>query len=163
MNRMRTYLPRLGVFLVISVALVSVVSAAQSSPPPSAPQAGSSRLASVAVTGSKKFTSEQIAGTTGLHTEAMVTRDDVQKGADRLSQLGLFASVQYRFATTSAGVALEYQVTDAASVRVIFDNFPWFSDDEMSQALKSAGVLFDGTAPEHGAMLDDVSAASRNS
>jgi len=89
----------------------------------------------------------------------MVTRDDLQKGADRLSQLGLFATVQFRFATTNAGVALEYQVTDALSIRVIFDNFPWFSDDEMSQALKTSGVLFDGTAPEHGTILDDMSAA----
>jgi outer membrane protein assembly factor BamA len=158
-NRMRTYLPRLGVFLAISLTLVSAIRAAQSSPPPSAPQAGSSRLASVAVTGSKKFTSDQIAATTGLHTGAMVTRDDLQKGADRLSQLGLFATVQYKFATTGAGVALEYQVTDAASVHVMFDNFPWFSDDEMAQALKISGVLFDGTAPEHGAILDDMSAA----
>lgn len=159
MNRMRTYLPRLGVFLVISLTLASVVRAAQSTPPPSASQAGSSRLASVAVTGSKKFSSDQIAAVTGLHTGAMVTRDDLQKGADRLSQLGLFATVQYRFATTGAGVALEYQVTDAPSVHVIFDNFPWFTDDEMAQALKSSGVLFDGTAPEHGAVLDDISAA----
>ncbi len=159
MNRMRTYLPRLGAFLVISLALVSVVCAAQSSPPPSAPQAGASRLASVAVTGSKKFTSDQIAAVTELHTGAMVTRDDLQKGADRLSQLGLFATVQYKFATTSAGVALEYQVSDATSVRVIFDDFPWFSDDEMALALKSSGVLFDGTSPEHGAVLDDMSAA----
>jgi outer membrane protein insertion porin family len=158
-NRMRTCLPRLGVFLAISLALVCVVRAAQSSPPPSASQAGSSRLASVTVTGSKKFSSDQIAAVTGLHTGAVVTRDDLQKGADRLSQIGLFATVQYRFATTGAGVALEYQVTDAPSARVIFDNFPWFSDDEMSQALKASGVLFDGTAPEHGAILDDMSAA----
>ena len=42
---------------------------------------------------------------------------------------------------------------------VTFDNFPWFTDDEISQALKTSVVLFDGTAPDHGTILDDMSAA----
>src|SRR4029077_3309821 len=38
-------------------------------------------------------------------------------------------------------------------------NFPWLTDDEMGSALKSSVALFDGTAPDHGSILDDIAAA----
>jgi outer membrane protein insertion porin family len=118
-------------------------------------QDGSAKLASITVTGSKKYSSDQIAPFAGLKVGAIVTRDDIQNGANRLSQLGPFASVQYRF-SGGTEVKLEYQVTDGPSARVTFDNFPWLTDDEISAALKSSVALFDGTAPDHGTILDDI-------
>jgi outer membrane protein insertion porin family len=146
--------------LIVSLAVFSllpVFCAAQSSPAQAA-QAGAARLSSITVTGSKKFSSDQIAVITGLKVGAMVTRDDIQNGANRLSQLGPFATVQYRFGG-GADVKLEYQVTDAPSLPVTFDNFPWLTDDEIGAALKSSVVLFDGTAPDHGTILDEMAAA----
>jgi outer membrane protein assembly factor BamA len=118
-----------------------------------------SRLVSVAVTGSNRFTSAQISGAIGLHLGAMVTAQDLQKAADRLAQLGPFDNVQYRFATVESGVTVEYQVKDVPSVPVAFDNFPWFTDDELSAALKTSVILFDGAAPQTGTILDAMSAA----
>jgi outer membrane protein assembly factor BamA len=122
-------------------------------------QQGASPLVSVEVTGSQRFSSEQVRAATGLHPGSTVTRDDLQAGADRLVRLGPFASVQYRFSTAGTGVKITYEVTDAAELPVAFDNFPWFSDDELTSALKSALPLFDGNAPSQGTMLDDISAA----
>jgi outer membrane protein assembly factor BamA len=115
-------------------------------------------LESVQVTGSR-FRSEQIAAAIGLHAGATVSRDDLQKAANDLAQLGVFASVAYRYETLPTGVRAEYQVTDAPSVPVDFDNFPWFTDQELTAAIEKAGVLFDGSAPVHGTVLDAVSSA----
>jgi outer membrane protein assembly factor BamA len=122
----------------------------------SAPDAGTN-LESVQVTGSR-FRSEQIAAAIGLHAGSTVSRDDLQKAANDLAQLGVFASVAYRYETLPTGVHAEYQVTDAPDVPVAFDNFPWFTDQELTAAVEKAGVLFDGTAPVHGTVLDAMSA-----
>jgi hypothetical protein len=73
--------------------------------------------------------------------------------------IGTFSSVLYKFTTVPSGIKVEFQVADAPAYPVSFDNFPWFSDVEVSAALKSAVVLFDGTAPEKGTILDAMSAA----
>jgi outer membrane protein assembly factor BamA len=128
-------------------------------PAQSSVEAGSGKLDSVTVTGSSRFHSEQVAPSTGLQPGATVTKDDLQRGADRLAQLGPFASVQYRYGDTDTGVRVEYQVTDAPALPAWFDNFPWFTDAELVSAVKSSVSLFDGAAPQHGALLDDISDA----
>jgi len=83
---------------------------------------GNGKLESIKITGSTKYRSEQVASQTGLSPGTTITKGDLQRGADRLAQLGLFASVQYRFASEDTGVRAEYQVTDAPTVPVRFDN-----------------------------------------
>jgi len=122
-------------------------------------QAGTSRLAEVRITGSKRFTSDQVAAATGLRVGSPVGHDDLQRAADTLAKTGRFSNVEYRYGDSEQGVRVEYQVTDAAAVAISFDNFPWFTDDEMIQALKASIPLFDGTAPEGGSVLDDISDA----
>ena len=124
-----------------------------------APQPGGARLVSAEFTGSSRFRSEQILAATSLRIGADVTRDDLQKAADSLAQLGPFATVNYRFASLDAGVRAEYQVTDAPAVPVAFDNFPWFTDDQITAALKSSVPLFDGTAPTRGTILEAMADA----
>jgi outer membrane protein assembly factor BamA len=114
---------------------------------------------SVQVTGSSRFTSEQIAPSTGLQTGASATREDIQAGADRLAKLGAFASVQYRYSAVGAGIKVEYQVTDAPEIPASFDNFPWLSDEDLIAGIKSAVPLFDGKVPVQGGILDEISTA----
>jgi len=120
---------------------------------------GSGKLASVKVSGSKRYAPELLAAETGLSAGSMITKADLQNGADRLARCGLFSSVQYRFGSEDAGVRLEYQVVDAPTLPVWFDNFPWFSDAEISAALRKDVPLFDGTAPESGSILHELASA----
>ena len=148
---------RLGAPAAICLAsavlvLLSISAATQS-------QETTSRLDSVEVTGSSHYPDAQMAAATGLEVGAQVSRADLQKAANTLAQLGPFATVNYRFSSADAGVRVEYQVTDGPEVAVLFDNFPGFTDDELKAAIKSAGVLFDGQAPPHGAILDAMSDA----
>lgn len=124
---------------------------------PAQEQSGTARLATVQVTGSKRFTSGQVVAAIGLHVGSQVGRDDLQRAADDLAKTGRFSSVQYRFATSDEGVTAEYEVTDAPAVPVWFDDLPWFTDDELIATLKKSVPLFDGTAPEGGALLDEIS------
>ncbi|HXQ26349.1 MAG TPA: POTRA domain-containing protein [Candidatus Acidoferrales bacterium] len=145
---------------LVALAAVSLAVALPARARAQAPDVSATgKLASVKVTGSTRFHSDQIVPSTGLSPGATITKDDLQRGADRLAQLGTFATVQYRYATADAGVEAEYQVTDAPAIAVWFDNFPWFTDDELTAELKKTIPLFDGTAPEHGTLLDDISNA----
>jgi outer membrane protein assembly factor BamA len=144
------------VFLLTSLFSAPRATARQNSAQAS-PQ--SSPLASVEVTGSKRYRSEQIAPFTGLHVGLGVSRDDLQQGANRLVALGIFIGVQYRFASSGPGVKVNYEVADAPEIPVAFDNIPWLSDAELTAGLKAALPLFDGNAPESGSLLDDISSA----
>jgi outer membrane protein assembly factor BamA len=147
-----------------ALSWLTVIVLAASLAPPSllaqdADNSGSGKLESVRVTGSVRYHSEQLASSTGLSPGMTINKGDLQRGADHLAELGLFANVQYRYATEDAGVRAEYQVTDAPGVPVWFDNFPWFTDDELTAALKRAVPLFDGTAPERGTLLKEMTGA----
>jgi outer membrane protein assembly factor BamA len=119
---------------------------------PAAAQHG--KLAQVSASGSAKYSSAQIVSACGLKPGDVVTREDLQAAADRLAQLGPFRNVRYKFSSSGENVTLEFQLEDAPSIPVLFDNFPWFSDEELHQALRDAVVFFDGTAPENGDILE---------
>lgn len=138
----------LAVFFAAS--LFSFASFAQNEKP------GPSNLASVEVTGSTRYSSEQIVTVLPMKPGTQVTREDFQAGADVLSKTGLFASVRYKFATTPAGAKVIYEVSDGPALPVVFDNFVWFTDAELNAAIKSAVGLYNGTAPEAGTILNDI-------
>jgi outer membrane protein assembly factor BamA len=122
-------------------------------------KAATDRLASIVATGSHRYTSEQIASVSGLRVGNMISRDDLQGGADTLAKLGPFAKVGYRFTKDTAGVRVIYEVTDATEIPATFDNFPWFSEAELNAAIKASVVVYNGTAPENGTILDEMSEA----
>jgi outer membrane protein assembly factor BamA len=141
----------LAVLLAVLSAFAPLPARAQATEPSS-----NGKLASVKVTGSAKYRSEEVAPATGLSPGATITKADLQNGADRLAQLGLFSDVRYRYGSDQSGVSAEYQVQDAPSFPVWFDNFPWFGDDELTARLKRDVPLFDGTAPQRGSLLHDM-------
>lgn len=120
---------------------------------------GSARIQTLAVTGSKKYQSDQIVPATGLHVGQVVTRQDIQNGANALADLGLFSNIKYDFFTGTLGVQIKYEVEDAPTVPVFFDDFPWFSDAQLIAFIKSSVPLFDGTTPKGGKILDQISSA----
>ena len=145
---------RIAISTVLAIFFVSAGAPAQQSA-----QSGGDRLASVVVSGSRRYKSQDIAGATGLHTGTPITRDELQLAADRLARLGLFKDVQYKFSSGPGGLSVVFDLADAPTVPVTFDNFPKFSDDELSAAIKNAVVLYDGTAPEIGTILPTMSNA----
>jgi outer membrane protein assembly factor BamA len=78
--------------------------------------------------------------------------------ANKLAKSGLFSDVHYRFSSQGPNVSLEFQVTDANTLPVAFDNFPWFTDEELDKAIRQSVELFDGTAPEDGSYVETIAA-----
>ena len=119
-------------------------------------ESGVAKVDAVTFSGSKRFSSDQpeLARAIGLAPGSVVGRPDIQVAADRLSRLGWFAEVQYKFESNAKGVSIHFTLRDAPCHPVWFDNFPWFSDQDIAAAIRAAGLPFDGTAPEEGTALD---------
>ena len=120
------------------------------------------RIASIEVSGTKKFTNAQVAQASGLKVGDVVGKEDLQAAANRLAAMGTFGGVNYRFTTDAAGIHITFEVAESAGVPVIFDNFPWFKDEELAAGLQQKLGFFDGTAPAQGAQLDAISEALVN-
>ncbi|HEX9761312.1 MAG TPA: POTRA domain-containing protein [Candidatus Acidoferrales bacterium] len=116
---------------------------------------GSARIAALTFNGSR-YPAEHITSLLRVSVGDMVTRAEIQAAADRLAACGLFSEVHYRFNTLTDGVEVEFQLADAPTYPVFFDNFPWFSDQQFIEEIRKAAPYFDGTAPEHGAILDHI-------
>lgn len=122
-------------------------------------QTKTAKIASIAVTGTRKLAPAQIISASGLKPGDVVSAEQIQAVADRLSALGLFSSVNYRFSTKGDSISLEFQVQEAATVPLWFDNFPWFTDEELAAAIRQEVGLFEGEAPQSGIMLDEITDA----
>lgn len=121
-----------------------------------APAEATAKVASVKIIGTKRFPEEDLARDIGLAPGTVVNREQIQAAADRLSGLGWFNGVTYKFKTTAKGVEIEIALQDAPSAPLWFDNFPWFTDAELGDAIRAAGVPYDGTAPQGGTALDAI-------
>ncbi len=144
-------------FVAVGLACISLLLCVASHGEQGAADSGT--LASVKATGSVRFSSAKISEASGLKPGQPLRSEDLQAVANRLAQLGVFSDVRYRFSMQQGKLEVEFQVVDGPSVAPLFDNFPWFTDDEIEQGLKSAVPLYDGRVPENGAILDDISQA----
>jgi outer membrane protein assembly factor BamA len=117
-------------------------------------------LLSVQATGSKRYSSAQIAAATGLQLGQTVSEDDFKIVSQHLGETGAFGNVAYTFEFSPAGMKLELQVADNDQfVPARFDNFVWLSDQELHDKLQAAVPLFQGQLPAGGNLVDEVSDA----
>ncbi len=145
---------RLALISVCSscMVLAACYLAAQSAP-------ASFAVADVHTSGSHRYSDAQIAATAGLKPGDPVDNAELQEIANRLAALGVFSRVNYRFTAKDKHAIVNFELEDAAVVPVMFENFPWFTDQELSDEIRRAVPLFDGGAPTGGSMLDEITAA----
>jgi outer membrane protein assembly factor BamA len=140
-------------FLLTAFLCASIYPALSQAP------AQTSTLRQVRVEGNKHLTEDQIAALSALQIGAEVSRDDLQAAADRLVQTGLFAHVKYGFQSKSDGLAVTFVFDEAPLLPVFYDNFPWFDDSELNDAIRKKLPFFDGKLPPAGSVVDDASSA----
>lgn len=121
-------------------------------PRPTFPQTAT--LKAIHAEGMKTFTEEQVSTLTGLSVNSQVGRQEMQDGADLLLRSGFFSKVNYKFETHNDAVTVTYHVEETPRLRVAYDNFPWFTDGELSDAIKANLPFYDGTLPEGGTVVD---------
>jgi outer membrane protein assembly factor BamA len=119
-------------------------------------------LARILVTGSNRYHEDDLVRATGLTANTQVTSDDLQNAANRLGNSGAFATVQFLFKPVigGKGVEADFQVADAEKfLPAVFENFVWFSESDLQDAVHQQIPLFNGQLPSSGGMSDEVSAA----
>ncbi len=128
---------------------------------PAANSTPSSSIASIKITGAQKFPADQVVAASGLKIGDVVTAAQIQDATNRLSALGIFSSVSYRYTAKGAAINLEFQVQEAAAYPISFDNFPWFTSAEIGEAIRAQVGLFTGEAPEGGTIIDQMDSRDR--
>ena len=124
--------------------------------PAQTPAPATATLHEIRTEGLKAFTEAQVTALSQLEKGSQVGKPDLQAAADRLLETGMFAKVNYTFQTRGDGLTVTFQLEEAPRVPVYFDNLPWFSDGELSDAIRKKIPYFDGTLPEAGAVVDQV-------
>jgi outer membrane protein insertion porin family len=135
---------------------MAAVSMRAQTPPANA--APSSTISSIKITGAKTFPADQIIAASGLKTGDVVTAPQIQDATNRLAALGIFSAVNFRYASKGAAIDLEFQVQEAPTYPISFDNFPWFTSAEIGDAIRSQVGLFTGEAPDSGTVIDQMTA-----
>ncbi len=129
---------------------------------PAVNSAPSSSIASIKITGAQKFPADQIIAASGLKAGDVVTADQIQDATNRLSALGIFSAVNFRYTSKGDAINLEFQVQEAPTYPITFDNFPWFTGAEIGGAIRNQVGLFTGEAPGEGTMIDQMTAVIEN-
>jgi len=116
------------------------------------------QLISVKVTGNQHFPESAIVAACGLHLGSTVTEDEFKKAATRLGEYGIFKDVGYSYSFASAGTKLELKVTEVDKfVPARFEDFVWFSDEDLLKRIQERAPLFQGELPLSGRLPDLVS------
>jgi outer membrane protein assembly factor BamA len=96
----------------------------------------------------------------GLQAGQSVDLDAVDAAANRLMESGLFKNLSYQIRGTTDKATLVFTVVEPKwSMPVSFDNFVWFTDEELKEAVKHKIPAFDGTAPESGGVTEQITKA----
>lgn len=145
--------------VLICVALAAIGFAQTTSRPAQLPES-SRKLIAITVTGSKRFATPDVILASGLQIGTIAGDEEFKKAARQLGDTGAFSDISYSFSFTSAGTKLEWQVTDAEKfVPAHFEDFVWFTDDQLQQIIKDHVPLFTGELPLQGNMVLQVSDA----
>jgi outer membrane protein assembly factor BamA len=117
-------------------------------------------LGKITVKGSSRFTPEQITAAGGLKRGQQLDLNGIDAAAERISETGAIAQIGYSYSFTGDIIAIEFQITDAARfLPCSYDNFVWFKDADLTDAVRHEVPLYDGSLPVGGEMSAQVSTA----
>jgi hypothetical protein len=150
----RRVIPLAALLLPAAIGVVPTVSA--QAPAPAA------ALREVRIEGLKSLPADQVVALSQLQKDSQVGKQDLQAAADRLLQTGLFAKVNYKFQSKDQVVTLTFVLDESPRVPIYYDNFAWFSDGELNDAVRKKLPFFDGTLPEGGAVVEEAADAIKD-
>jgi outer membrane protein assembly factor BamA len=118
------------------------------------------KLLSIHVKGLQHFTERDVVSASGLRLGQFAGEEEFKQAAQKLGETGLFAQLNYSYKYSTQGCDLELEVAENEHlVPVIFDNFVWFSDDELLHMLHDRVPLFEGRVPGGGHLTDQLADA----
>jgi len=115
------------------------------------------KLTGIRIVGSQRFSEAEIIKGSGLAVGMSLWARNLQEATNRLLATGVFADVKYRYYIRGSAMKAEFQVVDAANfLPCSFENFVWFSDEELLKELRSRVPLFTGQVPATGNLAERV-------
>ncbi len=114
------------------------------------------RLGKVDFAGLKRIDRPQALIAAGLQAGQSVNTETIKIAAGRLMGTGFFAKVLYRYRSNAEVLEVTFEVEEVRTVPCIFDNFVWFSQQEILDEVKVELNSFDGSLPESGASIQLV-------
>ena len=122
------------------------------------------KIARIETEGLHTLTPDTVIATSGLKIGEGFSVNAVDAAAQRLVDSGLFKNVGYRTRTVGTGVTIVFQLEERGGNQspVVFDNFIWFSDDELTAAVKREVPAFNGSAPDTGNTNEAIKQALQN-
>lgn len=116
------------------------------------------KLIAVNVTGTSRYSPEAVIAAAGLQIGSQVSDDDFKKASRRLGDTGAFTDIAYSFSYSAAGTKLELKLVDSPNfLPAHFEEFIWFSNEELQKRIRSHVPLFNGELPTSGRLPDEVS------
>ena len=111
--------------------------------------------------GLKRLTRDQVAAMSGLQIGQVVDAQVLDTAAGELLKTGLFRKLSYRVHNNPNNQAIvTFQLEESAvSLPVVFENFVWFTDEEIVAAIRRDVLYFNGTSPASGETPDKIAAA----
>lgn len=146
--------------LAFTLAFVAFTPAARTQQAPQQREPEKPRLVKIEVTGLVRYGKEQFIADSGLQLGQPIDVEALDAASERLMSGGLLQNLSYRFTEKKNEVVVTFVVVEAKSkVPVVFDNFVWFTDDELKAAIRERIPAFDGTAPDAGGATDTIAKA----
>jgi outer membrane protein insertion porin family len=122
------------------------------------------KIAGIEIEGLQTLTTETVIATSGLKIGETFSVEAIDAAAKRLVNSGLFKKIRYRTRNVGANVTVTFQVEEVKgqSSPVSFDNFVWFTDEELAAAIKREVPAFNGSAPDVGDTNEAIKKALQN-
>lgn len=117
------------------------------------------KLIALKVKGTARYTDQEILAASGLQIGQPAADGDFKEAVQRLGDSGMFSDVAYSYSSSGADVKLELQLADTDKSKLVpahFENFVWFTDDELLTALQRQVPLFKQLLPLTGNLSDRV-------
>jgi outer membrane protein insertion porin family len=112
------------------------------------------------LSGRKRLTVSQLTALSELKIGQVVDGNIFDAAAGRLLQSGLLRKLSYRVRSAKGRATITFVLEEAAAnLPVVFENFVWFTEEELASAIRADVPFYNGTAPAAGETLDKITAA----
>jgi len=117
-------------------------------------------LGRIEFVGLKRLTPNQVVNMSGLKVGQVIDAGILDAASAELLKSGLFRRLSYRVHNAGNQAVVTFQVEESAvNLPVVFENFVWFSNDEIVAAIRKDLTFFNGTSPAAGETPDKIAAA----
>ncbi len=141
------------VFGLLCLCLFAVPQRAQA-------QTKQTSIGRIVVDGASRFSETQVAAASGIKVGQTADDPTLAAAADRLSQTGAFSEVAYRYETQNGKMTVTLHVVEETkTMSCTFDNFLWFTPEEVQRTVSAEVPLYDGRVPVDGSLPQAVATA----